>query len=239
MNVCDPSSFPQQPCTPESDANAPTATNPGAGAAFVELQFYPPGFAPFADSISCDNSHWCSALTIDSLECDTSGNCNNNCVEPVNFAFIQRDGVPTGPPSPQESDLASETPNAHTLLINPGDVVVIHMFNAALPGGGHALEATERDLTTGRSGFMIASKANGFMNTSPVDCSGTPFNPAGVLECRTEQHPSVGTRPLQHQQPVRDRPLRAMQEGHRATAVHGRELQRYLLVELPWSVRDR
>ncbi len=176
MNVCDPNSFPQQPCTPESDVNAPTATNPGAGAAFVELQFYPPGFAPFADSISCDNSHWCSALTIDSLECDTSGNCNNNCVEPVNFAFIQRDGVPTGPPSPQESDLASETPSAKTLLINPGDVVVIHMFNAALPGGGHALEATERDLTTGRSGFMIASKANGFMNTSPVDCSGTPFN---------------------------------------------------------------
>ncbi len=29
---------------------------PGAGAAFVELQFYPPGFAPFTDAISCDNS---------------------------------------------------------------------------------------------------------------------------------------------------------------------------------------
>src|SRR5215469_2260333 len=44
--VCDPNSTPNLPCTPESDANAPTDTYPGAGAAFVELQFYPPGFAP-------------------------------------------------------------------------------------------------------------------------------------------------------------------------------------------------
>ena len=176
MGVCDPNSFPQTACTPESDSNAPTATSPGGGAAFVELQFYPPGFAPFIDSISCDNLHWCSALTIDSLECDTTGACNNDCVEPINAAFIQTNGVPTGPPSPQESNVASATPNGHTLLMNRGDVIVIHMFNATLPGGQHALKVTEVDQTTGKSGFMIASAANGFMNTSPVDCSGTPFN---------------------------------------------------------------
>jgi len=49
-------------CTPEFDANAPSASSPsasspGAGAGFVELQFYAPGFAPFADNISCDNTH--------------------------------------------------------------------------------------------------------------------------------------------------------------------------------------
>lgn len=176
MSVCDPNSAPLAPCTPESDANAPTATNPGAGAAFVELQFYAPGFAPFADNISCDNSHWCSALNIDSAECDASGNCNPGCQEPVNFAFVQRDGVPTGPPSPQLSDLASFTPNGETLMMNPGDVIRVHMFDAALPGGGHALETREDDLTTGQSGFMIASGANGFMNTDPVTCDGTPFN---------------------------------------------------------------
>jgi hypothetical protein len=43
------------------------------------------------------------------------------------------------------------------------------------PGGG-ALEAIETDQTTGQTGYMIASAANGFMNTSPADCSGTPFN---------------------------------------------------------------
>ena len=69
ITVCDPQSAPQNPCTPESDANAPAGNYPGAGAGFVELQFYPPGFAPFTDNISCDNTHWCSALNIDSLEC--------------------------------------------------------------------------------------------------------------------------------------------------------------------------
>jgi hypothetical protein len=179
MTVCDPDSTPMLPCRPESDANAPNGSYPGAGAAFVELQFYPPGFAPFSDSISCDDTHWCSALTIDSLECAGSGNnvgpCNNNCTEPVNFGFIQTNGVPTGPPSPQLSDLATLTPNSRTLLMNPGDKITVSLFNAKVPGG-HALEARETDLTTGRSGYMIASAANGFMNTDPTTCDGTPFN---------------------------------------------------------------
>ena len=175
--VCDPNSAPLTGCKPVSDSNAPKGKYPGAGSAFVELQFYPPGFAPFADSISCDNTHWCSALTIDSLECtgDGSGPCNNNCVEPVNFAFIQTNGVPAGPPSPQLSDLTTLTPNSHTLLMNPGDRITVRMFNAKVRGG-HALEALETDLTTGRSGYMIASASNGFMNTNPFDCTGTPFN---------------------------------------------------------------
>jgi hypothetical protein len=177
--VCDPDSTPMLPCTPESDTNAPSGTYPGAGAAFVELQFYPPGFAPFADNISCDNTHWCSALTIDSLECYGSGNsigtCNNDCTEPVNFAFVQTNGVPTGPPSPQVSDLASFTPNAHTLLMKPGDVITASLFDVRVPGG-HALEARETDLSTGQSGYMIASAANGFMNTNPATCAGTPFD---------------------------------------------------------------
>jgi hypothetical protein len=179
ITVCDPQSAPQNPCTPESDANAPAGNYPGAGAGFVELQFYPPGFAPFTDNISCDNTHWCSALNIDSLECSQGGfapgGCNQNCTEPVNFAFVQTNGVPPGPPSPQESDDSTFTPNRQTLLMNPGDLISIHLFDARIPGG-HALEARETDLSTGQSGFMIASAANGFMNTSITDCSGTPFN---------------------------------------------------------------
>jgi hypothetical protein len=175
--VCDPNSAPLLPCTPGSDANAPKGRYLGGGAGFVELQFYPPGFAPFVDGISCDNTHWCSALNIDSLECQGtgSGNCNNNCVEPVNFGFIQTNGVPTGPPSPQKGNLATLTPNAHTLLMNPGDKITVHMWDAKIPGG-HALEAQETDLTTGKSGFMIASARNGFMNTNPFNCTGTRFN---------------------------------------------------------------
>lgn len=178
-DVCDPHSTPLLPCRPGSDANAPHGKYPGGGAAFVELQFYPPGFAPFADNISCDDTHWCSALTIDSLECVGTGiavgPCNNRCTEPVNAAFIQTNGVPTGPPSPQLSDLASFTPNKHTLLMHPGDEITVHMFNAKVPGG-HALEVTETDHADGQTGFMIASARNGFMDTNPFTCKGRPFN---------------------------------------------------------------
>ncbi len=175
--VCDPNSAPLLPCTPTSDANAPAGSYPGAGAAFVELQFYPPGFAPFSDAISCDNSHWCSALNIDSLECqgNGSGACNNQCIEPVNFAYVQTNGVPPGPPSPQLSNLRTFTPNRHTLRMNPGDRITVQMFNAKIRGG-HALEVKETDWSTGQSGFMIASGANGFMNTNPFSCAGTKFN---------------------------------------------------------------
>ena len=175
--MCDPNSAPLLPCKAESDANAPAGSYPGAGAAFVELQFYPPGFAPFSDAISCDNSHWCSALNIDSLECqgNGSGPCNNQCTEPVNFAFVQTNGVPTGPPSPQLSNNASFRPNRHTLLMNPGDKITVQMFDAKIPGG-HALEVKETDWSTGQSGFMIASGKNGFMNTNPFTCAGHRFN---------------------------------------------------------------
>jgi hypothetical protein len=183
MALCDPNSYPITACTPESDSNAPTCkyatctSGDGGGSAFMEMQFYPPGNPPFIDSQSCDDTHWCAALTIDSLEC-TAGmeSCNTNCEEPVNFAFIQRNGVPTGPPSPQDADTATEVNNNETLLMNPGDTVTFHMFDAPAPGGGDAFEVTMDDLTTHQSGFMQASAANGFMTTSSANCSGTPFN---------------------------------------------------------------
>ncbi len=184
MALCDPGSWPQLPCTPQSDANTPKGNFPGAGSAFMEMQFYPPGFAPFADGISCDNTHWCAAMNIDSLACNASTpnfgpfNCNGNCIEPVNFSYIQTDGVPPGPPSPQRTDLATFRPNAHTLLMNPGDRVRTHLVDAPIPNGGgqRAFEATVTDLTTGQTGFIQASAVNGFMHTSMVDCSGVPFN---------------------------------------------------------------
>jgi hypothetical protein len=188
MALCDPGSFPLTPCTPKSDSNAPTCNNAncssglGGGSAFMEMQFYPPGQAPFVDNISCDNTHWCAAMNIDSLECPANfatnnlAACNPNCIEPVNFAFIQRDGVPTGPPSPQDQNTMTFTSNRETLLMNPGDTVNTHMFDAPAPGGGDAFEVVINDLTTHQTGVMQASAANGFQSTSSADCSGTPFN---------------------------------------------------------------
>jgi hypothetical protein len=174
LPICDPKSYPQNPCTPDSDSNSGLISNPNAaGSAFMELQFYPPGFTPaWTDNISCNATKWCAALTIDSLECNFNfATCNNNCIEPVNFAYMQTNGVPTGPPSPQLANVSTFTPNRNTLMLNPGDVVVTSISDP--PRG---LTAVVRDLTTHQTGFMTASATNGFMDTNIADCSGTPFS---------------------------------------------------------------
>jgi len=172
LPICDPNSYPQNACTPDSDANSGLISDSGAaGSAFMELQFYPPGFTPFIDSTSCSKTQWCAAMTIDSLECTFNfASCNNNCIEPVNFAFLQTNGVPAGPPAPQDPTASTFLGNSHTLKMNPGDVLKVSITD---PGAGFT--TTVQDVTTGRTGFMVASSANGFQNTSIADCSGTPF----------------------------------------------------------------
>ena len=68
LTMCDTQSYPEgtRVCKRDSDSNVQVPPRPNhAGAAFMELQMYPPGFAP---AISCDQTHWCAALTIDSLQ---------------------------------------------------------------------------------------------------------------------------------------------------------------------------
>jgi hypothetical protein len=172
LPICDPKSYPQNPCKPDSDTNTGLNSPTDAGSAFMELQFYPPGFTPpWTDAVSCSATKWCGAMTIDSLACSFNfATCNNNCIEPVNFAFLQTNGVPTGPPSPQLANVRTFTPNRHTLMFNPGDVIVTSISDP--PQG---FTAVVRDLTTGQTGFMTAGASNGFMNTNIADCSGTPF----------------------------------------------------------------
>jgi hypothetical protein len=173
LPICDPKSYPQNPCKPDSDTNSGLISDPNAaGSAFMELQLYPPGFTPaWTDNISCNATKWCAAMTIDSLACTFNfATCNNNCIEPVNFAYMQTNGVPTGPPSPQLANVSTFTPNRHTLMFHSGDVLVLSISDP--PQG---FTAAVRDLTTHQTGFMTASAANGFMNTNIADCSGTPF----------------------------------------------------------------
>jgi hypothetical protein len=172
LAMCDPDSYPQNPCTPDSDSNASGFNDPNdAGSAFMELQLYPPGYTPFVDNTSCSVTKWCAALTIDSLECSFDfATCNANCQEPANFAFLQTNGIPTGPPSPQLADVSTYLPNAKTLLINQGDVLEISISDP--PQG---FTTVIRDLTTRQTGYMVASAANGFMNTNINTCDGTPF----------------------------------------------------------------
>ncbi len=188
LPICDPGSYPQNPCKPDSDSNSGAINDPNAaGSAFLELQLYPPGYGPFLDAPSCDTTHWCAALTIDSLESQFNfANLNPNCEEPTNFAFLQRNGVPAGPPSPQLTDVSTFTPNRQTLLMNPGDVLALHIQDTK-----NGLLTSVSDLTTHQTGYMVASAKNGFMNTNYKTCAGTPFN----------FHPEYNTASQQNQVP--------------------------------------
>jgi hypothetical protein len=172
MALCDPNSgFVRGPCIPDSDENNPNS----AGSAFLEMQFYPPGDPPFITKVSCDLNHWCASLHINSLETMDNGNLNPNCTETTNFAFIQRDGIPTGPPGPNNLNAASVTPNSQTLLMNQGDRLRITIKD--VPGNVHGGVLTLiEDLSTGQSGFMIASAQNGYQTTNPNTCAGTNFS---------------------------------------------------------------
>lgn len=175
MSLCEQASFPLKPCAPDSDSNPPSkfSNDPSvAGSAILELQFYPPGFYPFLTQLSCDATHWCAAMTIDSLKCDPNASaCNPNCTEPVNFAFIQRDGVPTGPPGPASTTNATFTPNAQTLLMNQGDDITVTMHDTP-----HGLINMLTDNTTGQSGYMVASAANAFQSLDVQTCAPTNFS---------------------------------------------------------------
>ena len=188
LPICDPNSYPENPCTPDSDTNSGLISDPNAaGSAFMELQFYPPGFTPFVDAQSCDPTHWCAAITIDSLEAQFNfANLNPACTEPVNFAYLQRNGLPAGPPSPQLSDVSTFTPNSETLMMNPGDTVVTTIRDTS-----QGLLTAIADVTTGQTGYMVASARNGFMNTNYLSCAGTPFN----------FHPEYNTASKQNQVP--------------------------------------
>ena len=152
MAMCDTQSFPEYTgnCRPDSDSNIAASTDPASkrfigrhpGAAFMEMQLYPPGWAPWPAGVSCDASKWCAALTIDSLNQDSAGVNNNQAcldtvgVEPVNFAFITRSGVPQGPPDPTRATAQTYTPDpASDLFMGSGDRIGVAM-NRSLAGSG-------------------------------------------------------------------------------------------------------
>jgi len=191
MVLCDTQSYPEQVrhCTPDSDRNIldPRVSAKHAGAAFMELQFYPPGWVRQFDSQSCDPTRWCAALTIDSLSrdpvagVDLNDTCANQVlggIEYVNFAYLTRSGKPQGPPDPLHFDpVASGRPDpAKVLMMGQGDSITLTMHDTQ-----HGVRAELRDETTHQSGSMVASAANGFgqiaFNPAPsTGCQETPYD---------------------------------------------------------------
>ncbi len=185
MVLCDTQSYPEQvsTCTPDSDKNIvdPTVSTKHPGAAFMELQFYPPGWVGLPNTFnSCTARQWCAALNVDSLSVNPiTGQLNNAaCLnaageEPVNFAFVTHNGLTQAPPSPLLGTIATITPNpAQTLFMNSGDHLSVSMHDTA-----HGLRVEINDQTTGQSGSMTASAANGFAQVL-FDPNGTNCDPA-------------------------------------------------------------
>lgn len=197
MAMCDTQSFPLQisTCTPDSDSNIvdPAVSPNHPGTAFMEMQFYPPGWAP---SISCDAHQWCAALTIDSLSVNslTNASLNPTCaaitgLEYVNFAFITKNGKPQpdSPPNPVESTASTFTPDrAADLFMNSGDQIIITMHDTS-----HGLRIDLDDRTTHRSGSMTASAANGFgqvqFDSTGTSCNDIPYDFHPMYSTSSEQ----------------------------------------------------
>ncbi len=193
MALCDNQSGPEfthAPCKPDSDSNIFDGSNPNAadyigkhpGTAFLEVQFYPPGWVPWPPGVSCDASKWCAAMAIFSLSQDQNHGIVNNAdclaragVEPANFAFITRNGHPHAPPSPLEATAGTFTPNPATdLFMNSGDQIVLSIRDSR-----DGLRADLVDLSAHNAGSMTASVANQFaqINFEPnaATCSQSPY----------------------------------------------------------------
>jgi hypothetical protein len=194
MALCDSQSYPEttSTCTPDSDSNIadPGVTPNHAGEAFSELQFYPPGWIPWPTwavalgASSCDPTKWCAALNIFSLAEDPihGTTLNSTCaakvgVEYLNFAWITLDGKPSGPANPLQATLDTYDPTkAKTLLMGQGDDLAVTEHDTA-----RGLQVLINDKTTGQTGTMTASAANGFAQvkytTDPsTECTAIPYD---------------------------------------------------------------
>jgi hypothetical protein len=75
----------------------------------MELQFYGPGYVPQFEGFGCTAHQYCAAMTIDSLGLNQNTGvantkaCNNFILggeEPINWAYITRNGVSQAPADP-------------------------------------------------------------------------------------------------------------------------------------------
>ncbi len=193
MAMCDTQSAPEftSTCIPDSDTNIFDSPDPNApdyighhpGTAFMEMQFYPPGWVDWPAGNSCGATRWCAALNIDSLgEDQNNGILNNNAcastvgLETVNFAFITKSGIPQAPANPVDSTLATFTPDpSKDLMMSSGDRLAVSLHDTA-----NGLQIVIQDLTTHQTGSMTASAANGFgqvkFDPTGTTCQNIPYD---------------------------------------------------------------
>jgi hypothetical protein len=183
LTLCDTESAPEftKKCAADSDANDLVSPNPRSrdyigkhpGNAYMELQFYGPGYVPQFEGFGCTAHQYCAAMTIDSRTVNQNNGVENSTAcnqyilggaEPINWAYITKSGQSQAPANPlftgtfANPDLTAVSPDVNKdLLMSPGDRVRIHMHDTSA-----GLRIDLNDLTTGQNGSMTASVANGF-----------------------------------------------------------------------------
>src|SRR5215469_5843833 len=155
LALCDSQSAPEftKICVADTDANNLVSADPKSpsyvgrhpGTAFMELQFYGPGYVPQFEGFGCAATVYCAAMTIDSRTLDQNSGtfntsaCDNFIIggqEPINWAYITRSGVSQAPANPlftgtfTAPNFAAVNPDlSKDLLMSPGDRVRVHLHD--------------------------------------------------------------------------------------------------------------
>jgi hypothetical protein len=204
MALCATQSYPNtvSTCTPDSDTNIvdPAVSPNHPGTAFLELQFFPPGWVPWptwavaAGASGCDPTRWCAAMNIFSVGENpvTGTTLNSTCaaktgIEYFNFAFLTKNGVSQAPANPVQSTLATFTPDlTKDLLMKSGDNLKVRLHDT--PNG---LKTIIHDETTGQTGSMTASAGNGFgqvqYDPTGTSCVNLPYDFHPMYSTSSEQ----------------------------------------------------
>jgi hypothetical protein len=203
MILCNPDSYPNitKQCAADSDSNI-KPLDKAPGQAFLELQFYPPGYL----ATSCTAKRWCVAMVIWSLAEDPihgttlNANCSSQIggLEYPNLAYLTKSGKPTGPPNPIQLNGDSFTVTNDWLLMNQGDQLTVSIHDSS-----NGLVTQVKDLTTNTTGSMTASAANGFgtVDYQPdgFACNLNPYSfhpeystsqPPAMVTCPTNVYPN-------------------------------------------------
>ena len=153
LELCDPNSNPCGPCTASSNSNVQGVS----GSAFLELQFYPPGSSaapisgpPSNASFTLSPRNGACTLHINTFQ-NNAPFVKNNCLEPTIAQLLTTNGSPSGP----------------TLFMSNGDSLVVTIHDTT-----NGLQTDVNDLTSGVTGTMVASAANGFTHNTTQSANG-------------------------------------------------------------------
>jgi hypothetical protein len=174
MAICDSQSFPEftKKCEPNTDENIFDDADPDSqrfigkhpGTAFLEMQFYPPGWIGSPQLI--DPQNYFAAMVIWSFsQSGATGLFNNKAcldelgsAETPNFAVITKNGVPLQPANPAGSPFGQSNFDLNNVLpMAPGDTLLVLIHDTE-----DGLEVSIRDLSSGDSGHMTATHKKRF-----------------------------------------------------------------------------